>query len=225
MKPGLDNENQAWRDCMMSLHSCCPVVKWVYSLLQATHSFSVVFLSPCVQERIAKHFIQFDLALVSWMEKSSEILLGSATYRNSHVRGKKRQPAAIVNSFESHNLIFGLCFGFFIFFQADMKQPNFMTCSGEAGWWPAEINFLCLWPHSTEAKSRERLLLKKGLGPLYWITIDHSKNKYWLFCGKSEGVSQGRECGSYHSRRHREMTWKVLEMFHECDFYDKAAAV
>lgn len=22
-----------------------------------------------------------------------------------------------------------------------MKQPNFMTCSGEAGWWPAEINF------------------------------------------------------------------------------------
>lgn len=30
--------------CMMSLHNNCPVVIWVYSLHQATHNFSIVFL-------------------------------------------------------------------------------------------------------------------------------------------------------------------------------------
>lgn len=105
-----------------------------------------------------------------------------------------------------------------------MKQPNFMTCSGEAGWWPEKINSLrpvasFNWSESERAPSPAE---KKDLGPLYWIRTDHSENKYLLFWGNTDYPEWRTWFISLAQAEKKNFT---ESMFRECDIYDKAAAV
>lgn len=114
------------------------------------------------------------------MGKSSEILLRSSTYRNSHAKGgKKRHPTAKAFSFILHNLVFGSCFNFF-----RLKWCNLISWPawGKQGGGLQRLTPRALWPHSTEVKARDlRLLLKKGVSPHYWIRIGSLGKQIFAF--------------------------------------------